>query len=129
MIGKAQGSFEVKLTPQPVDATDPPAHGRLLIDKAYHGGLTATARGEMLAWRSGESGVYVAIERVNGVLDGRAGEFTLSHRGVMDGRSQQLSVSVAPGSATGELMGMTGEMSITIGPDGAHTYALDYELP
>jgi hypothetical protein len=82
----------------------------------------------MLAWREGGSGVYVAIERVSGMIEGRTGEFTLSHRGVMDASGQQLSISVAPESGTGELAGIKGEMRIVIGPDGAHAYELDYEL-
>lgn len=129
MTHQARGPFEVRMTPQPADPANPQAHGRMVLDKTYHGELTGTGRGEMLAWRDGGSGVYVAIERVSGVLAGRAGEFTLCHRGVMDADGQQLSISVAPDSATGELAGLRGEMKIVIAPGGAHAYELDYELP
>lgn len=129
MSRQAKGPFDVKITPRPAEADNPQAHGRLLIEKQYHGDLTGTGRGEMLAWREGGAGVYVAIERVSGMLEGRSGEFTLSHRGMMDSSGQQLSISVAPASGTGELVGLKGEMRIIIAADGAHAYELDYELP
>jgi hypothetical protein len=39
-----------------------------------------------------------------------------------------LSVSVVPDSGTGELVGLAGQMSITIA-DGKHSYELEYTLP
>ena len=35
---------------------------------------------------------------------------------------------ISPGSGTGELEGIHGEVRIEIAPDGAHTLYLDYEL-
>ena len=80
------GAFDVKLTPQATDNNaEGPALGRMSIDKTYHGELEATGKGEMLTAGSSvkDSGVYVAVERVAGTLQGRRGTFALHHRGVM----------------------------------------------
>lgn len=123
----AKGPFEVKLTPEP--AGKGIAHGRLRLDKSFHGDLEATSTGEMLAVRDMElgSGVYVAMERVSGRLAGRAGAFSLAHMGVMDRGQQSLRLIVVPDSGDGELKGLTGEMRILI-TGGDHAYELDYEI-
>ncbi len=42
--------------------------------------------------------------------------------------AQELTITVVPGSGTGELAGMTGSMWIEI-EDGSHSYDLKYSLP
>jgi len=130
MTGHAQGSFEVKLAPQPPGAGEEPSIGRMVIDKRYHGGLEATGSGQMLGIRpdANGSGVYVAIERVTGALDGRSGSFVLHHRGVMTRGAPELEVVVAPDSGTGDLSGLTGRMKIDI-TGGQHRYEFEYSLP
>ena len=126
---RATGTFEVGLTPREGDA--PPAGiDGLSMEKRFRGGLDARSEGEMLARRDGESGaaVYVAIERVTGTLEGRSGSFLLAHRGTMTGDEQRLSVTVVPGSGTGQLAGLAGTMDIRI--DGSeHHYVFEYTLP
>src|SRR3954463_6493560 len=114
MATRASGPFEVKLTPQsPATGFGDPTVGRMAIDKRYHGDLDATSKGEMLASRTevdGSAG-YVALERVTGTLHGRAGSFSLQHSGTMNRGVPQLSVTVVPDSATGELAGLAGRMA------------------
>lgn len=44
----AAGSFDVSLTPLPLDQSgDDSARGRLRLDKRFHGGLDASGAGEM----------------------------------------------------------------------------------
>jgi hypothetical protein len=71
---------------------------------------------------------YVAIERITGTLQGRTGSFVLQHTGTMNRGVSQLSVTVVPDSATGQLAGLTGKMTINIS-DGKHSFVLDYTLP
>lgn len=123
----ATGTFEVKLTPQ---TSDPPV-GRITFDKQFHGGLDGTSKGEMLATGSGEkgsSGGYVALEQFTGTLDGRKGSFILQHSGTLDRGAQHLAITVVPDSGTGELVGLTGQFSITIA-NGKHSYDFEYTLP
>ncbi len=125
----ASGTFDVKLTPQlTADKGDPPL-GRMAVDKQYHGDLAGTGKGEMLGAgdpAKGSAG-YVAMERVSGTLQGRSGTFVLQHSGTMHGGATQLSVTVVPGTGTGQLAGIAGSMSIKI-ENGQHFYELQYTL-
>lgn len=75
VMKNARGTFEVVITPvQPAEGAASDAPGRMLLAKTFHGDLTGTASGEMLATMSPErSGAYVALDRVHGVVDGREG--------------------------------------------------------
>ncbi|TXI94622.1 MAG: DUF3224 domain-containing protein [Burkholderiaceae bacterium] len=126
-----RGSFDVKLQPQAPTPAIVEAHlGRQTIDKQFHGELEAHSLGEMLAAMTevkGSAG-YVAIERVNGTLQGKRGSFVLMHTGVMDRGTPQLNIQVVPDSATDELVGLKGTMQIEI-KDGKHYYVFDFSLP
>ena len=128
----ATGPFDVKIIPQPPDETaGSPAIGRMLFDKRFHGDLEASSKGTMLATGAGAkgtSGGYVALEIVTGTLKGRAGAFILQHSATMNRGVPQLSVTVVPDSATGQLIGLTGKMNIII-TDGKHSYDFEYTLP
>jgi hypothetical protein len=128
----ATGPFEVKIDPQPADEkAGAPAIGRMLLDKQFHGDFEATSKGTMLAAGTGaknSSGGYVALEIVTGTLKGRTGTFVLQHSATMNRGVPQLTITVVPDSATGQLTGLAGKMNITI-TDGKHTYDFDYTLP
>ena len=125
----ASGTFEVKVVPQAADDKDPTAVGRFSLDKQFHGDLSGTSKGVMLAISTSVSGSagYVAIEQVNGTLNGRTGTFALQHTGTMTRGAPQLSVTVVPDSGTGELTGLSGKMDIKI-TDGKHFYEFDYSI-
>ena len=130
MADRARGSFEVRLHPLPTDdrAAGSPL-GRMAIDKQFHGDLEATSSGEMLSASTAVEGSagYVAIERVTGRLHGRSGSFILQHHGLMDRGVPRLSITVVPDSGTGDLVGLTGTMAISIA-DGQHAYDFEYTL-
>ena len=124
---QATGTFDVTLTP--ASAPDAPV-GRMALSKVFHGDLAATSVGDMLSFRApvpGSAG-YVAMERVTGTLDGRAGAFALQHSGTMTRGAPTLSVTVVPDSGTGALEGQRGRMTIE-SVDGQHRYGFRYELP
>jgi len=125
---QASGTFEVKMDPQ-VDENGDPTVGRMSLDKQFHGDLEATSKGQMLATMTDVQGSagYVALERVNGTLGGQRGTFALQHSGTMTRGAAELSITVVPDSGTGQLVGLTGNMSINI-VDGKHFYAFDYTL-
>ncbi len=126
---KAEGSFIVTLTPQPAD--ERPNAGflsRLLMEKSFSGGFEGKSVGQMLSARSGMEGSagYVAIERVEGTLDGRTGTFVLQHSGHANRGETSLRVNVVADSGTDELTGLRGEMRIDVAPDGSHFYIFNY---
>lgn len=126
-----RGTFDVTLTPQSeADGVGDPGIGRMSIDKAFHGDLEATSKGQMLAVRTDTKGSagYVAMEKVSGTLNNRAGTFALQHSGSMNRGTPHLDLSVVPDSATGALTGLSGTMKIII-ESGQHFYEFDYSLP
>lgn len=127
----AKGSFEVEMKPQAEPGTlDGVSLGRMSLDKKFDGDLSATGKGEMLTALTplkGSAG-YVAIERVTGSLNGRQGSFVFQHAGSMDQGAQQLSITVVPGSGTGELAGISGTFKLNI-VGGKHFYEFEYALP
>jgi hypothetical protein len=126
----ARGTFDVSITPvQPAPETAPDVPGRMTLSKTFHGELTGTGTGEMLATMAPEqSGAYVAMERVNGTLDGHEGSFALVHQGLMDKGAQDLTITIVPGSGMGDLAGIAGVFHLTI-EGGEHRYDLEYSLP
>ena len=129
-MGQAVGTFVVKMKPETLSEVAAKTEiGRMSVDKVYSGDLEATGQGEFLAAMGSVKGSagYVAMERVTGTLDGKAGSFALQHRGVMTRGTPELSVTVVPDSGTGELVGITGTMKIDI-VEGKHNYEFLYEL-
>ena len=131
MSGHVSGTFDVKMATEKLDGTAvAPSLGRMSIAKTFHGPLDATSVGAMLSSGNPASGTvaYVALETVTGTLDGRAGSFVLVHSASMNAGQQNLSITVAPGSGSGALSGLTGTMGIRI-EGGKHYYDFDYTLP
>lgn len=127
----AEGTFEVKNSPLGADdAINGTAIGRFALDKQFHGDLEGTSKGEMLGAGNPATGTagYVAIEQVTGTLNGRSGSFALQHFGTMNENHFELVVQVVPGSGTGELLGISGTMSISP-VNGKHSWKFEYTLP
>jgi hypothetical protein len=125
----ARGEFDVKIAPleKGEGGVD-----RMHLVKTFRGALVGRGEGEMLAGgpvnEAARSGAYVAIERVEGALDGREGAFLLVHRGVMTRGAPNLSIEIVPDTGTGALEGISGRFLVDI-RDGKHFYTLEYKLP
>ena len=131
MQGQATGEFDVSREMLPSLALGGDVelmHARLRT--RFSGPLDAESWVEMLGHMTTTegSGAYVALERVEGTLDGRSGSFVLQHAGSMERGAPSLVVSVVPDSADGDLSGLRGTMRIDI-VDGKHFYGFDYSLP
>ena len=131
MTHRAAGSFNVSMNPaSPAERAGRTTLGRMLLEKQYGGDLAATGKGEMLTAVTDTKGSasYVAIEQVEGVLLGRTGSFVVHHTGTMSGGVDRLSIAIVPDSGTGELTGITGELTLKV-VEGEHRYELVYSLP
>jgi hypothetical protein len=127
---KVSGEFDVKLNPETLSAVAAESGlGRMSIDKRFHGALDATSKGEMLSFmdRTLMSGGYVAMELVQGTLEGRQGSFVLQHQGTMQRAAPGLSVTVVADSGRDQLAGLSGTLNIRI-EGGKHYYDFDYTL-
>lgn len=127
---RIEGTFTITAQPEPpFETSDDVLLGRTTFAKVFVGPLDASSTVWMTYARTPTKGSagYVAIERVVGSLDGRAGSFILQHSGIMDGGVTSLSLSVVPDSATGQLAGLRGRMEIQV-IDGEHRFVFEYEL-
>ncbi|TZF90833.1 DUF3224 domain-containing protein [Cognatilysobacter lacus] len=126
----AHGRFDVKRSPQgALDLGGDAQAMHMRFDKVFDGPLAATSVVHMMAVGTATEGSagYVAVERLDGRLDGRAGRFSMMHFGVMDRGTPSLRIEIVPDSGEGELAGIRGSMRIDIA-DGDHAYTLDYAL-
>lgn len=110
-----------------------PELSRVVIRKSFQGGdLEGESEGEALfcgASRPEAGAGYVVSERVTGRLDGRQGTFVIQHGGLMGpGMAPRTFGHIVPGSGTGELVGLAGEVEIERSADGTHTMRLDYHV-
>src|ERR1700760_3307587 len=123
MSQRANGIFEVKMTPQKPDNAEAEAAaiGRMSLEKKFRGSLEATSIGQMLAFMTGGKGSAgdVAMEKVTGTLDGRSGSFVLQHSGTMNRGAASLALAVVPDSGIGQLAGLAGTMEIKV-ENGQH---------
>ena len=127
----AQGTFDVKLTPQlPEDKSEGLTLGRMLIDKQFHDDLEAVSKGQMLTGMTAVqgSGAYVAIERVTGTLNGHHGSFILHHLGIMVRGAPQLNVTVVPDSGTDQLVGIAFNEKVILEGGRFRLVTVDHEI-
>ncbi len=126
-----KGRFDVRRSPQPpVELGGGAEAMHVRFDKRFEGPLEAASVVHMLAVGTAVEGsaAYVAIERIEGELEGRAGSFLMRHCGTMNRGAPSLDLEVVPDSAEAELEGLRGTMHIDI-VDGEHFYTFDYTLP
>lgn len=128
MTTHATASFDV--TGWDGAAYDEPAEGphlsRVAVRKAFTGDLEGESAGEGLFCGMNDPAAgagYLVSERFTGRLGERRGTFVLQHVGIAaPGAAPRSSGHVVPGSGTGDLAGLHGE--VTFGEK--HTITLDY---
>ena len=103
-----------------------PAIGKVTVRKTFTGDLEGSSVAELLTVQKGDEGLaYTAVERVEGTLHQCAGTFVLVH-GAAD-PTPPARGSIVPGSGTGELQGLHGEVRVEHDEQGAR-FTFDYEL-
>jgi hypothetical protein len=126
----AKGSFTVKTTPAgEASKIGETSLGEFLVQKVFSGDLLGTSEFHMhTAGSDSGAAAYVAIEVITGTLHGKSGSFVLMHKGTMTKESQELTITIAPALATGELKGLEGKFTINI-VGKEHFYVMEYQLP
>jgi hypothetical protein len=83
---------------------------RASVTNVYAGDLEGEGTLEyLLIYRDDGSCGFFGVERIIGRLDGRPGSFVLQHSGTYDSGTARGNWTIAPGSGTGALRGLTGE--------------------
>ncbi len=126
MATRAEGTFEIDGWDEaPYDEREGTRLARARVTKTFSGDVEGTSTAELLmAYAAGEGVAYVGLERIVGRVHGRSGGFVLHHTAGPAGAGW----TIVPGTGTGGLEGIGGEATITIEPDGGHSFVLDYDL-
>lgn len=108
---------------------DEPKLTRATVRKTLTGDIEGESHVEyLMMYRRDGSAAFVGLERVTGRIEGRMGTFVLQRIGVFEDGQAKESYSVIPGSATGELQGLSGEGSSAVGHGMEHPFSLNYDL-
>ena len=102
---------------------------RATVTKSYTGDIAGDANVEyLMMYRSDGTATFVGLERVVAKIGGKSGSFVLQRTGVFEDGQAKESYSVVPGSATGELQGLRGDGTSSVGHGMEHPFTLSYEL-
>ena len=111
------------------EGPDLPRLTRASVAKTYTGDIEGEGQVEyLMMYRADGSAAFVGIERVVGRLLDKTGTFVLQRVGVFESGQARESYSVLPGSATGELSGLRGEGTSTLGHGTEYPFTMSYEL-
>ena len=137
-MARAIASFEVTGWDQgeaEPDAGGPggPTLSHATVLKRFGGDLVAESEARLLMCQADVADIaagagYIAREVVRGALGGREGTFVMQHWGLSASGHEQTGGQIVPGSATGDLEGLTGSVEIAV-DGGSHTLTIDYDLP
>ena len=130
MSTRAIAAFEVTGWEQAAydEDVEGPQLARVTVTKTFHGEIEGTSKAELLMCGGADgSAGYIAQERVEGRVGSRPGSFVIQHGGLRWESGQKNYGHVVPGSGTGELRGMRGEVEFRHDENGAEI-TLDYDF-
>jgi len=128
---KAHGSFQVTGWDEAPFATLP--SGGKLTKASVTGTFTGELAGEatiewLMAYADDEHATFVGVQRVVGQVDDRSGDFTVSMTGTFEQGVARAAWTVVPGTASGDLSGLTGEGEFEAPAGGEASATLTYDL-
>ena len=127
----AKGRFAIKSWDEKPysEGADLPKLTRASVVKTLTGDIEGEGQVEyLMMYRADGTATFVGLERVTGKIDGRSGSFVLERRGAFEGGLANETYSVIDGSATGDLRGLRGSGSTSVGHGMEHPFELSYEL-
>jgi hypothetical protein len=111
------------------EGKDLPKLTRASVIKAFTGDIEGEGRVEyLMMYRSDGSATFVGLERIIGRIGDRTGSFVLQRTGVFESGQARESYAVIPGSASGDLRGLQGDGSSSVGHGAEHPFVLNYEV-
>jgi len=131
MDNQAQATFKIKgWEEHPFDEMEEgPKLTRAKVTKSYNGDIEGEGSVEYLMMhRPDTTASFVGLERVVGSLGGRSGSFVLRHIGTFEDGQATETISVVPGSGTGELSGLRGHGEFSAGHQQAYPITLYYHF-
>ena len=125
----AAGSFAVKSWDEKPysEIVGQPKLTRAAVVYTYTGGLEGEGSVEyLMCYSSNNIAYFIGYEQVTGRLGDRSGSFILQHGGTFEAGAVKDTLTIVPGSATGDLSGLLG--SGFCGGDGEAVITLDYAI-
>ena len=111
------------------EGTDLPKLTRASVTKIFTGDIEGEGHVEyLMMYRADGSATFVGLERIDGRIGDRTGSFVLQRSGAFEDGLAKETYSVVPGSATGDLRGLAGDGSSSVGHGMEHPFVLSYEL-
>lgn len=111
------------------EGPDLPKLTRATVKKTFSGDIEGEGQVEyLMMYRSDGSATFTGLERITGRVGGKTGTFVLQRTGVFEDGQAKETYSVVPGSATGELRGLRGEGTSSVGHGMEHPFTLSYEF-
>ena len=111
------------------EGADLPKLTRASVMKTFTGDIEGEGHVEyLMMYRADGSATFVGLERIDGRIGDKTGSFVLQRTGAFEGGQAKETYSVVPGSATGELRGLVGDGSSSVGHGMEHPFVLSYEL-
>lgn len=111
------------------EVPDQPKLTRASVTKTYTGDIEGDAQVEyLMMYRTDGSAAFVGLERFTGRIGGKSGTVVLQRTGAFEGGQAKESYGVISGSGTGELKGLSGDGSTSVGHGMEHPFTLNYDL-
>lgn len=98
---------------------------RATVNKTFTGQLVGKSQLEyVLNYTADGNATFVGIERVTATIDNKTGSFTVQHQGNFSNGIASSTFAVISGSATDELVGLSGNGAYSSG----HALSVDFEF-
>ena len=111
------------------EASGQPKLTRASVTKTFSGDIEGEGRVEyLMMYRADGTASFVGLERIEGRIGDSTGSFVLQRIGAFEGGQARESYSVVPGSGTGDLEGLEGGGSSSVGHGMEHPFELTYEI-
>lgn len=102
---------------------------RATVMRTFTGDIDGEGHVEyLMMYRPDGTATVVGLERITGRLAGKRGSFVLQRTGVYEGGRATESYLVVPDSGTGELHGLAGRGTSSVGHGSEHPFVLEYEF-
>jgi hypothetical protein len=130
MQKQANATFGIKSWDEkPYDEVEGTKLTRASVTKSYQGDIEGEGKLEyLMMYRSAGSASFMGLERVTGSIGDRSGSVVLQHTGTFEDGVANVTVTVVPGSGTGELRGMKGEGGFSAGHQPPYGMELKYDF-
>ncbi len=131
MATNAKGSFNITgWNEQPIHMDDgQPKMSAAHVSADYSGDMEGSAKVEYLMMYESESTAsFVGMERFTGTLGGKQGSFVFQVVGTFENGVAAGTRTIAKGSGTNELSGISGNGSFHAAMGGEATYEMEYTL-